>query len=329
MSFASNGIVFLAASVVTASTPALAAPAPEFGPNPAVGWVLISNGFLPPDSGAGPIRQDPAHPYVGNDEFRRTGRQPTMPFADLSNTILQPWTRNELQKRNELALAGKAPTLGIDCGPTGGAAFLVRTNVQPYFFVQAPDKVLIFIQDDLQFRQIYLTGGHSRNLKPSWSGESIGHYEGDELVVDTIGIAGKAPVDKFFTPHTDQIHLIERFPAGVWGRQAGGARACRRPGRFHGSVERQASLPARGTWTCGTCLPAGRQFGCDGGWSAPGKKLCRKSVFLFRKRRPIGFARRQARFLIPTRRTSRGRGWVYVIWWCAMGAAMIRSLIAR
>jgi hypothetical protein len=211
MSFASNCVFFLAASVVTASTRAVAAPAPEFAPNPGVGWDLITNGFLPPDSGPGPIQQDPAHPYVDNDEFRRTGRQPTMPFADVSNPILQPWARNELQKRNALVLAGKAPTLGIDCGPPGGAAFLIRTNVQPYFFVQAPDKVVILTQDDGQSRHIYLTNAHSRNVKPSWSGESIGHYEGNELVVDTIGIAGNAPVDKFFTPHTDQIHMIERF----------------------------------------------------------------------------------------------------------------------
>jgi hypothetical protein len=211
MSFASNCVFFLAASVVAASTQAVAAPAPEFGPNPAVSWVGSSGGFfLPPDSGAGPMRQDPAHPYVGNDEFRETGRQPTMPFADLTSPILQPWTRAELQKRNELVLAGKAPTLGIDCGPTGAAAFLLW-NVQPYFFVQAPDKVLIINQQDHQFRHIYLTAEHSRNPKPSWSGESIGHYEGGELVVDTIAIAGKAPVDRFFTPHTDQLHLIERF----------------------------------------------------------------------------------------------------------------------
>ena len=211
MSFGPNCAFFVAASLMTLSAQAIAAPAPEFGPNPGVSWELISNGFLPPDSGAGPIQQDPAHPYVGNDEFRRTGRQPTMPFADVSNPILQPWARNELQKRNEQVLAGKAPTLGIDCGPPGGAAFMIRTNVQPYFFVQAPDKVLIITQDDSQFRHIYLTDRHSRNVKPSWTGESIGHYEGDELVVDTIGIAGNAPVDKFFTPHTDQIHMIERF----------------------------------------------------------------------------------------------------------------------
>ena len=210
MSFVSNCAFFLAASVVTASVQAVAAPL-EFGPNPAVGWVSSTGGFfLPPNSGAGPVRQDPAHTYVSNDEFRSTGRQPTMPFADLSSPILQPWTRNELEKRNQLVLAGKAPTQGIDCGPTGAAAFLLG-NVQPYFFVQAPDKVLIINQRDHEFRHIYLTAEHSRNLKPSWSGESIGHYEGDELVVDTIGIAGKAPVDRFFTPHTDELHLIERF----------------------------------------------------------------------------------------------------------------------
>ena len=100
MSFALNCMVLLAASVITTGAEAAAVREPEFGPNPAVGWVMISNGFLPPESGAGPIQQDPAHPYVGNDEFRRTGRQPTMPFADLSNRILQPWARAELQKRN-------------------------------------------------------------------------------------------------------------------------------------------------------------------------------------------------------------------------------------
>ena len=211
MSFASHWLLVLAAAGVTGTTQALAAPVPEFGPNPAVSWVVISNGYLPPESGPGPVRQDPAHPYVGNDEFRRTGRQPTMPFADVSSAILQPSTHDALNKRNALVLAGKAPTLGIDCGLAGGAAFLIRSNVQPYFFVQAPDRIVIILQDDHQFREIYLNRKHSENLKPSWSGESIGHYEGDELVVDTIGIAAKAPIDKFFTPHTDQLHLIERF----------------------------------------------------------------------------------------------------------------------
>jgi len=223
---------------------------------------VISNGFLPPDSGAGPILQDPAHPYVGNDEFRRTGRQPTMPFADISNTILQPWTRNELQKRNELVLAGKAPTLGIDCGPTGGAAFLVRTNVQPYFFVKRRTRFSLSIRTIHQFRHIYLTGGHTRNLKPSWSGESIGHYEGDELVVDTIGIAGKAPVDKFFTPHTDQIHLIERFrlASGATGWRCACMSMTRALSRFRGMPGFFTSALNRDVRNVSS---RGRQFGRD------------------------------------------------------------------
>ena len=210
MSFASKCLVFLAASAVAASTHAVAAP-PEFAPNPGVGWLLNPNGYQPAGTGAGPIVADPSHPGVGNDEFRRTGRQVTTPLADLSNPILQPWARDVLNKRNELALAGKAPSFGIDCGPIGGMAFLVRTPNQPYFFVQGTDRVVILNQDDHQFRHIYLTAAHSSNVKPSYSGESIGHYEDDELVVDTIGISGKEPVDRFFTPHTDKIHMIERF----------------------------------------------------------------------------------------------------------------------
>lgn len=216
MSFASNCIFVIAASVVAASTQGVAAPATDFGPNPGVSWLLNPNGFQRSGPGAGPITVDPLHPGVGNDEFRRTGRQVSMPLADISNPILQPWARDALKKRNELVLAEKAPSLGIDCRPIGGAAFLIRTPNQPYFFVQGPDRVVIINQDDHQFRHIYLTAAHSPNLKPSWSGESIGHYEGDELVVDTIGIAA-APMDRFFTPHTDQIHMIERFRVASGG----------------------------------------------------------------------------------------------------------------
>ena len=208
---ASNSMGLIAASVVLSSAQALAAPVTDFAPNPGVSWLLNPNGYQPSGPGAGPIRVDPAHPGVGNDEFRRSGRQVSMPLADLSNPILQPWALEVLRKRNDLVLVGKAPSLGIDCGPIGGMAFLIRTPNQPYYFVQGSDRVVIINQDDHQFRHIWLTDVHSKDVRPSWSGDSIGHYEGDELVVDTIGISGKAPVDRFFTPHTDQIHMIERF----------------------------------------------------------------------------------------------------------------------
>ena len=61
-------------------------------------------------------------------------------------------------------------------------------------------------------RHVYLTDKHSPNLTPSWFGESIGHYEnGDTLVVDTIGLNTRTFVDSYRTPHTAQLHVVERF----------------------------------------------------------------------------------------------------------------------
>jgi hypothetical protein len=54
---------------------------------------------------------------------------------------------------------------------------------------------------------------HSAHSTPSWFGESIGHYEGDTLVIDTIGIAVHelSAIDRFGTPHTEAMHVIERY----------------------------------------------------------------------------------------------------------------------
>src|SRR5437773_497462 len=70
-------------------------------------WFAYSRAWIPPASGAGPVRQDQTRPHVTNDEFRVTGRQPTYPVADLDNPILQPWAREAVRKRNELVLSGK------------------------------------------------------------------------------------------------------------------------------------------------------------------------------------------------------------------------------
>jgi hypothetical protein len=48
-------------------------------------------------------------------------------------------------------------------------------------------------------------------VTPSWFGESVGHYEGDTLVVDTIGMNDQTWIDNYRTPHTDKLHVIERF----------------------------------------------------------------------------------------------------------------------
>ena len=66
-------------------------------------------------------------------------------------------------------------------------------------------------QRDQIVRQVLLDVPHSKNPKPSWNGESVGHYEGDTLVVDTIGQTTKSFVDLYRTPHSEQLHVVERF----------------------------------------------------------------------------------------------------------------------
>jgi hypothetical protein len=83
--------------------------------------------------------------------------------------------------------------------------------VEPIHFVQAPKMVTMIFSGDAQVRHVYLDVPHSGNPKPSWYGESVGHYEGDTLVVDTIGLNDKTFVDNFRTPHTEKLHVIERF----------------------------------------------------------------------------------------------------------------------
>jgi len=186
--------------------------APNFAPSADIGWYAYNRQFIAPASGPGPVRQDPARPYVTNDEFRVTGRQPTEQLADLSAPILQPWAREVVRKRNELVLSGKpANTPQASCWPVGVPGFLLRPMTQAMYFVQTPKVVVMILSSKQEVRHIYLTDKHSPNVKPSWYGESIGRYEGDTLIVDTVGIDERTWVDGFGTPHTKDLHVIERF----------------------------------------------------------------------------------------------------------------------
>jgi hypothetical protein len=82
---------------------------------------------------------------------------------------------------------------------------------QAMYFVQTPKMVVMILSSEQEIRHVYLTDKHSPNVKTSWYGESIGRYEGDTLVVDTIRIDDRTWVDAFGTPHTKQLHVIERF----------------------------------------------------------------------------------------------------------------------
>jgi len=203
------GVGYLATSVIA---PASAQSVPNFAPTASIGWYAYNRQFIAPPSGPGPVMQDPRRPYVSNDEFRVSGKQPTEQLADLNNPILQPWARDVIRKRNELVLAGKpANPPHASCWPVGVPGFILRPMTEPMYFIQTPKEVVMILSSKQEIRHIYLTDKHSATVKPSWYGESIGHYEGDTLVVDTVGINESTWIDGFGTPHSKQLHVVERF----------------------------------------------------------------------------------------------------------------------
>src|SRR5262245_40224021 len=182
---------------------------PNFAPDSRTGWLKPpGDEFIAPPSGPGPVKFDPAHPYVSN----AVARQETVKIADLTNPILQPWVREQMRKANAEVLAGKVGfTARARCWPHGIPGFLLYP-VHPIFIIQAPKQVMMVWGQDSQVRRIYLNVPHSANPKPSWYGESVGHYEnGDTLVVYTIGLSDRTYVDNYRTPHTTQLHVVERF----------------------------------------------------------------------------------------------------------------------
>jgi hypothetical protein len=150
---------------------------------------------------------DPKHPFVRNDQ----PGQATYRVADLSNPNLKPWTVEELREANNKVLAGGiGPTPRWSCLPGGVPGFTLFV-IEPVYIVQGPKEVLLVYSGNHEIRHVYLDVPHTKDPKPSWYGESIGHYEGDTLVVDTIGLSVKAVLDNYQTPHTEALHVVERY----------------------------------------------------------------------------------------------------------------------
>src|SRR6202163_4502447 len=199
------------AYAVAAFWPALAAqeaPIPNFAPDSHTGWLKPpGDEFLPPDSGPGPVRSDPAHPYVSN----AVALQETIKIADVTNPILQPWVVEQMRKANAEVLAGKVGfTARSRCWPHGVPGFLLYP-VHPIFFIQTSNQVVMTWGQDFQLRHVYLDVPHSASPKPSWYGESVGRYDGDTLALDTIGLNDKTFIDNYRTPHSEKLHVTERW----------------------------------------------------------------------------------------------------------------------
>ena len=183
---------------------------PDFSSNDAA-WVFGLGDYIAIPGEPSPTRNDPAYRYVSNNEFRASGAQPTYRIADLSNANIKPWAKEIMKRENDKALSGRMPySARASCMPSGVPAFMMAA-VEPIHFMQTPKQVTMIFSGDAQIRRIYLDVPHSADLKPSWYGESVGHYEGDTLVVDTIGLNDKTFIDNYRTPHTAKLHVVERY----------------------------------------------------------------------------------------------------------------------
>ena len=85
-------------------------------------------------------------------------------------------------------------------------------------FIQAPGVIVVMQESDGGIRQIFTDGRkHTADPTPSWMGYSVGRWEGDSLVVDTVGFNDKGWVDAFGHPRSEAMHLVERYRRGDFG----------------------------------------------------------------------------------------------------------------
>ena len=131
-------------------------------------------------------------------------------IADTSNPILLDWTRAALQRNREGEEAG-IPHLSFqqNCKPSGVPQILnLRYQM---VLLQEAEQTTILYENNQQIRRVYMDQGHPADLDRSWYGHSVGHYEGDELVVDTVAQVDFTELDRFGTLHTDALHVVERY----------------------------------------------------------------------------------------------------------------------
>jgi hypothetical protein len=98
----------------------------------------------------------------------------------------------------------------LACLPEGVPRFMISVPY-PMEIFQGPTRVLIIHEGTSVLRQIHMGRQHPKDLDPTYAGDSVGKWEGDTLVVDTIGFNDKTWLDGGGLPHTEMLHVVERI----------------------------------------------------------------------------------------------------------------------
>jgi len=165
-------------------------------------WTKPYIGIESPASGPGPV----------TNRSRRNGRRDVYQYVgDYANPILKPEAAEIVKKHGEISLTGVPyPSPRNQCWPEGLPGIFVEPAMQ---LLQQPDKITIIYSYDHQVRRVRMNEPHAAPLTPSWYGDSVGLYESDTLVIDTVGIkiGPFAMVDFYGTPYTAALHVVERY----------------------------------------------------------------------------------------------------------------------
>ncbi|HMA71033.1 MAG TPA: hypothetical protein VKP67_06030 [Xanthobacteraceae bacterium] len=183
--------------------------------HPALPW------FEPPASGPGPITNLSRWPEQRPAGLAGSAALPASKVGisnydqlvgDYKNPILKPWAAAVVKKFGEISLAGITyPNASNQCWPRPGPFVLKNSQMQ---MIQQPDKITMIYNENHEVRRVRLNEPHRAPVTPSWYGDSVGHYEGDTLVIDTVGVKTDrkyAMIDLFGTPYTDKLHVVERY----------------------------------------------------------------------------------------------------------------------
>jgi hypothetical protein len=207
--------IFLLAAVCCVSSGAMAQDPPS-GQRPAQTNQPAAN---PPQQG---MRRGPAPPVQGppHDPHDLTGvwnmrRGYGGDTYSGQASEFTAWGREQFEKAKasnggQYTLQETNDPVITKCYPPG----VPRIYLQPFplQIVQTPKEVILLYEYDHTVRQVFTDGRkHPDDLTPTYMGDSIGHWDGDTLVVDTIGFNDKTWLDRAGRPHSDQLHVIERF----------------------------------------------------------------------------------------------------------------------
>jgi hypothetical protein len=166
-------------------------------------WGRLSVDFEPPASGLGPITNLNRKPDGSSNGARRVG--------NYNDPNLTPVAAAEIRRLSVYSLKGETfPNPQNQCRPQGVPYVLWQLGMQ---LLQQPDEITLLYLVDGQVRHVRMNEQHPVDVTPTWSGDSVGHYEGNTLVVDTVGVKSGpfSMMDQYGTPYSPALHVIERY----------------------------------------------------------------------------------------------------------------------